>query len=305
MPQYSSVQNHLVGKFILSYTLNNLPKSNYVTQLNFFGSSYHYAENLRYQVINPNLNFYFRTNDFRSNKRHVLSLYYYSVKRDKSPDPIGNPNYELLNLRYRYSNRGALKHFTLGSNFQYSKKFGKIDLTLDYRKLMFNGSQFTARLFAGKFLYHNQQQTKYFDFNLNRPQDYLFRYNYFGRSEKEGIFSQQIVMAEGGFKSKLLPSTGNDYLITTNLTIGLWKWIESYIDFGIIKNQNKNPHFLYASGIRLNILPDYLELFFHFHSMDCREFDGNSVHVSLTDNPSHLEAVNPVVLGQTLSLIHI
>ena len=29
-----------------------------------------------------------------------------------------------------------------------------------------------------------------------------------------------------------------------------------------------------------------------------REFDGNSVHISLTDNPSHLEAVNPVVLGQ-------
>ncbi|GIT35576.1 MAG: hypothetical protein Ct9H300mP5_0450 [Candidatus Pelagibacterales bacterium] len=30
-----------------------------------------------------------------------------------------------------------------------------------------------------------------------------------------------------------------------------------------------------------------------------REFEGNLVHVSLTDNPSHLEAVNPVVLGQT------
>ena len=29
-----------------------------------------------------------------------------------------------------------------------------------------------------------------------------------------------------------------------------------------------------------------------------REFDGNVVHISLTDNPSHLEAVNPVVLGQ-------
>ena len=25
----------------------------------------------------------------------------------------------------------------------------------------------------------------------------------------------------------------------------------------------------------------------------------NLVHISLTDNPSHLEAVNPVVLGQT------
>ena len=29
-----------------------------------------------------------------------------------------------------------------------------------------------------------------------------------------------------------------------------------------------------------------------------REFDGNKIHLSLTANPSHLEAVNPVVLGK-------
>ena len=38
---------------------------------------------------------------------------------------------------------------------------------------------------------------------------------------------------------------------------------------------------------------------YHLGASSNREFDGNSVHVSLTDNPSHLEAVNPVVLGQT------
>ena len=37
---------------------------------------------------------------------------------------------------------------------------------------------------------------------------------------------------------------------------------------------------------------------YHLGASDNREFDGNTVHVSLTDNPSHLEAVNPVVLGQ-------
>ncbi len=37
---------------------------------------------------------------------------------------------------------------------------------------------------------------------------------------------------------------------------------------------------------------------YHLGSSANREFDGNLVHVSLTDNPSHLEAVNPVVLGQ-------
>ena len=38
---------------------------------------------------------------------------------------------------------------------------------------------------------------------------------------------------------------------------------------------------------------------YHLGASSDREFDGNSVHISLTDNPSHLEAVNPVVLGQT------
>ena len=38
---------------------------------------------------------------------------------------------------------------------------------------------------------------------------------------------------------------------------------------------------------------------YHLGASSDRTFDGNSVHVSLTDNPSHLEAVNPVVLGQT------
>ena len=38
---------------------------------------------------------------------------------------------------------------------------------------------------------------------------------------------------------------------------------------------------------------------YHLGASSDREFDGNSVHISLTDNPSHLEAVDPVVLGQT------
>ena len=37
---------------------------------------------------------------------------------------------------------------------------------------------------------------------------------------------------------------------------------------------------------------------YHLGASSNREFDGNVVHISLTDNPSHLEAVNPVVLGQ-------
>jgi len=38
---------------------------------------------------------------------------------------------------------------------------------------------------------------------------------------------------------------------------------------------------------------------YHLGTSSDREFDGNRVHLSLAPNPSHLEAVNPVVLGKT------
>ncbi|RMD50199.1 MAG: 2-oxoglutarate dehydrogenase E1 component [Alphaproteobacteria bacterium] len=38
---------------------------------------------------------------------------------------------------------------------------------------------------------------------------------------------------------------------------------------------------------------------YHLGASSDREFDGNKVHLSLTANPSHLEAVNPVVEGKT------
>ena len=51
-----------------------------------------------------------------------------------------------------------------------------------------------------------------------------------------------------------------------------------------------------------NFKPDDVEgsgdVKYHLGASADREFDGNSVHLSLTANPSHLEAVNPVVLGK-------
>ncbi|MCV6545700.1 MAG: 2-oxoglutarate dehydrogenase E1 component [Cohaesibacter sp.] len=38
---------------------------------------------------------------------------------------------------------------------------------------------------------------------------------------------------------------------------------------------------------------------YHLGASSDREFDGNNVHLSLTANPSHLEIVNPVVLGKS------
>ena len=52
-------------------------------------------------------------------------------------------------------------------------------------------------------------------------------------------------------------------------------------------------------GKSANVSKDFEgDVKYHLGASSNREFDGNVVHISLTDNPSHLEAVNPVVLGQ-------
>jgi 2-oxoglutarate dehydrogenase E1 component len=51
-----------------------------------------------------------------------------------------------------------------------------------------------------------------------------------------------------------------------------------------------------------SMTPDEIEgsgdVKYHLGASSDREFDGNQVHLSLTANPSHLEIVNPVVLGK-------
>jgi hypothetical protein len=127
--------------------------------------------------------------------------------------------------------------------------------------------QFNFRFFAGAFLYNKTDVgSNYFSFALDRPTDYLFDYDYLGRSETSGIFSQQIIIAEGGFKSKLDTPYANQWLTTVNTSTTLWKYIQVYGDIGLVKNKNTNPTFVYDSGLRLDLVTDYFELYFPIYS---------------------------------------
>ena len=98
------------------------------------------------------------------------------------------------------------------------------------------------------------------------PTDYLFDYDYLGRSEEQGLLSQQLIIAEGGFKSKLPQPFANQWITTLNTSATLWRYIMVYGDVGIIKNQNFHPKFVYDSGIRLNLVEDYFELYLPIYS---------------------------------------
>lgn len=58
----------------------------------------------------------------------------------------------------------------------------------------------------------------------------------------------------------------NRWMLTTNLGIGLWRWLELYADAGLVKNKSQNVQFFYDSGVRLNFVHDFLEVYFPLQS---------------------------------------
>ena len=123
------------------------------------------------------------------------------------------------------------------------------------------------RFFAGVFLENNTDPTSdYFSFALDRPTDYLFDLNYLGRSEASGLFSQQIIIAEGGFKSQLEPAFANQWITTANFSTSIWRYIQAYGDIGLVKNKYESAKFVYDSGIRINLVEDYFEIYFPIYS---------------------------------------
>ena len=265
-PQYSLKEESMVGFFRTRYRFINHNSKNYLNQVFITGKSYHYNTNLRYTYLQPSFSMYFRPFDLRSNKTQLLNFSWFNVFRDRDPNIQVSPDYSVFNVLHRYNNSDAVNVFSTNSNFEASKKFGKVFFSSNYRKLFPSGRQFAIRFFLGKFLWHNSTQTQYFDFNLNRSSDYLFRYDYLGRSEDTGIYSQQFVPAEGGFKAFFDESSANDYMGSINSSIGIWKWLEFYGDIGILKNRTRKAITYFDSGFKFSLVPDYFEIFFPLYS---------------------------------------
>lgn len=267
-PSYSTTSKSLSGTYYAKYEY--LPEDKKINkfEMGVFGSRFHYDKNLSYSIFNPYALLDFRRKNLRDISNKVLVVSYTAVNRQKSPTLNQNPEtlkYDVLNLNFGYSSPGIIEDIRFGTGVQISNQFSKVNLTAHYRRLTDANRQLDFRIFAGAFLKNNTTST-FFNFALDRPTDYLFQYEYLGRSETSGFLSQQIVISEGGFKSDLPVSFANQWLTTANVSYGIWRWLEVYGDIGLIKNRNQQAYFAHESGIRLNFIQDILEIYFPIHS---------------------------------------
>ena len=266
-PKYGFKSQTIVGSVSANYTSYLDDENLFAMRFGFGGTRYSYGYNLFYEKFTPFIGLYFRNSYLRDNQRQSLTFRNVNVNQDLDPlNPVEQPKYNVVNLGYNFSDINLVDYFSGGVDYQIAKNFSKISLTLEYRKLFKNNRQLNLRFFAGTFLYNDETDNDYFSFALDRPSDYLFDYNYYGRSQDSGLFSQQIIVAEGGFKSNLEPAFANQWIATTYASTNIWKWIYAYGDLGVVKNKGVNPRFVYDSGIRMSLVADYFEVFLPVYS---------------------------------------
>ncbi len=268
-PQYGFRSKKIIGKGSLVYTDRVDKGSLYSARYGISGSFFSYNRGLFYKRLSPFMTFAFRDNDdLRKNKKQFINLRNVNVFRDEDPnDPEQDPNYSVFNLQYIYTDNNLINFYRGVFDFQVSQDFSKISTQFEYRKLFLSNRQLNLRFYAGIFVYNNTSvDSDFFSFALDRPTDYLFDYNYYGRSEDAGLFSQQLIIAEGGFKSQLEPAFANQFITTVNASTNIWKWIYAYGDAGLVKNKGESVQAVFDTGIRANLVADYFELYFPLYS---------------------------------------
>ncbi|WP_055443331.1 hypothetical protein [Lacinutrix himadriensis] len=272
-PQYGLKSKSITGSGNLVYNQYNTNHSNlFKIQYVLTGSYDSYAPGLFVTSIKPSITLHLRDmENLRANKREYLNFRYISIRRDEDINNIlldeAEPNYNILNVRYIHKNPGLIEFSSWFADFQASQTFSKVSFNYEYRKLYQNNRQLNVRFFAGAFLKNkNEANNNYFSFALDRPTDYLFDYSYLGRSESTGLFSQELIIAEGGFKSKIKPSFANQWMASTNISTSIWQYIHAYGDLGAVKNKHEYAKFVYDSGVRVNLVEDYFEIYFPVYS---------------------------------------
>ncbi|RCW92384.1 gluzincin family metallopeptidase [Winogradskyella arenosi] len=270
-PQYATKSKALTGSTSIFYTHNFEDQNLYDITYGLSAGYQSFANDAFFTRIRPSVSFTFRNDAYiRSNQTDQISARYVSIEREIGPDAtviLDEPDYGVFNLRYSHSNPGVINYSKLFTDIQIADKFSKIAFNYEFRKLTKSNRNINFRFFAGLFLENNSDpSSNYFSFALDRPTDYLFDFNYLGRSEAAGIFSQQIIIAEGGFKSKLETPFANQWMTTANFSTSIWRYIQAYGDVGLLKNKYQNPKFVYDSGIRLNLVEDYFEIYLPVYS---------------------------------------
>jgi len=260
-PSYSTGTGKLTGSGAISYSF--LPAESVIQRLTFgvSGSYFHYDYDLAYQKNSLYTNISFRKNP-RSTVSRGLGISYTYFQRDLNPQMIAKNDYAKYNLwtvGYGFTDNQMIHEKSFSISTQGMEDYNKITAEALYRWEFAPRQKLSLRLFGGYFA-RNETRNNIFDYGISRVSDYSFSYNLLGQSATGGILSQQFILADGGFKS-FIPGSVNQWITSFNVDSSIWKIFHIYADAGLYKNKNHSTQFIWDSGVKVRLIPDFLEIF--------------------------------------------
>ncbi len=265
-PFYSTGTNSLTGSITALYKIQ--PAESFFRNINLgvMSSYFHYNYNLAYTKLSLSASMLLNKNPRSQISRSIVTSYNF-FQRDLSPQMIAEKDYKKYNIwnaGFIYSESGIIKDKYLFGNLQLMEDYQKISAESYYRWEYAKNKKLSLRFFGGAFI-NNKTRNNTFDFGISKVSNYAFSYDLLAQSASSGILSQQFVIAEGGFKS-LINKTANQYILSTNLDFHAWKMFNIYADMGVYKNKYEPAEFIWDSGIKLKVIPDFLEIYFPIQS---------------------------------------
>ena len=276
-PQYGTKSNSLNGTFNTRFTQYFENSTINRIYYSLSGSNLHYAEDLSYNTFNQDITIQFRRKNLRDVGGSYLSARLLNINRELAlnDSQTDSDKYSVFKLKYYNNKPDIIKGLKYSFGTEIANNFSKVTGEIRYRKLTAKNTQLDFRFYAGSFI-KNNTNSDFFSFGLDRANDYLFELSYIGRSENTGFLSQQFIMTEGGFKSVLDQRFANQFLVSFNSSIGIWRWLEIYNDIAFLKNRGNDVFFAYENGIRFNFIHNILELYLPIYSNNGWEVNKNA-----------------------------
>lgn len=275
-PEYSFRTGQLTGTASLRYYRPFSSGWLHALEAGIYGRYFHYDENLGYGRVSPGVNFHLRKSHPRATVQQTIKLRGVGVSRELRPEDqdlskyVTNANYWVTDLRYIREEQHILHPSLLEVDLQVSDRFSRLGISYRQRFMLPNRQWLGIRGFAGAFLHNNQPAGQpFFSFGLSGTQDYLFDYSFIGRSDSSGVWSQQFFVTDGGFKSatNVYSST---WMTSLSLNVPIWKGFGVFGDVGYSGFQDQ---LYWDYGIRLAIVPDFLEVYFPIQSSLTNQFE--------------------------------
>jgi len=271
-----------------------------------------------YSKVEPGVTFRFRKSNLRSPVTQTISFRNISIWIDEvnfiKVDTIYHRKFvtTLLNfneLTWKLNNNRIIDPFNISIRGEQGQEHLKFSFELNYRfSYKKNKKGIDARLFAGGFA-RNKTTDRNYNFRMSGwpgYHDYLYDETFFGRSDRDGFWSRQFLVRDGGFKIPTFVGQTNKWLAAINVSIDIPVPLplRFFIDAGTYEGistvfEGITSKLMYSGGISVVPVRDVFEIHIPL-------FSSEDIERSLeTNNVKFAEQIRFVFNINKLSPLHL